>query len=207
MMRALLIPFAPILLTPALSFGCGLIMLTEHDLDPAEQGIDVTPPHAPAVFELSITRGRGPQRGCGGETMATSCDDIGLVTLSVSADDDRTAKDETGYRIELASGKLPDGLLLPEQAVRASGGGQLTLHWADGATDDQEAIDFSLAITAVDLAGNESTTATTVKITDAGGFMQLARRLGPRLPLVALLFGLAMRRRAFRRRMPATAIA
>ncbi len=46
---------------------------------------------------------------------------------------------------------------------------QFTLPWIDGATDNQEPIDFTLAVTAVDLAGNESVPSSPIRVSHPGG--------------------------------------
>jgi hypothetical protein len=45
----------------------------------------------------------------------------------------------------------------------------LALAWADPATGDQEALDFTLALTAVDLAGNESAPSSPIRVRHPGG--------------------------------------
>jgi hypothetical protein len=137
-----------------------------HTLDAQAQVSDSTPPGVPTVSVESIHRGKGPQ-GSGCSQSASSCDDIGTVSLLVSATDDQSSAENIGYRIELASGTLPSGLTLPSGAVRALGGGSLVMVWIDGNTDQQEALSFSLTIRAVDLAGNVGQPAT-IQISDPG---------------------------------------
>lgn len=78
---------------------------------------------------------------------------------------------EIGFRLELVSGALPSGLTLPTTAVRPSIADTLFLPWNDGAVDEQEAISFTLRITAVDRAGNVGppTTITIVHPGSSGG--------------------------------------
>jgi hypothetical protein len=145
--------------------ACSLMANQPHTLDPQAQASDSTPPGVPTVSVESIHRGKGPESsGC--SQSASSCDDIGTVSLLVSATDDQTSAESIGYRIELASGTLPSGLTLPSDAVRAIGG-RLFLIWQDGNTDQQEALSFSLSIRAVDLAGNVGQPAT-IQISDPG---------------------------------------
>ena len=123
--------------------------------------------------------------------------------MQVSASDDQTAVENLGYQIEVATGRLPDGLVLPTGAVRTLGG-NLFLGWIDGASDDQEPLSFSLTIRAVDLAGNVGPPVT-VTVADPGsgsGCVVAARPLPSTWPTttLAILFAayLWRRRRAVR---------
>ncbi len=134
--------------------ACSMASPEVHQIDPAEQAVDTTPPSALGETTASVRRGRGPETsGCSETT--TSCDDIGTVAIHLGAvSDDRTDEAEMGFRVELIDGALPSGLVLPSGDVRASPDGSLTLGWSDGASDDQEAFDFTLRVSAVDRAGN-----------------------------------------------------
>ncbi len=152
--------------------ACSLLPLDQHQLDPAEQAVDTTPPDLVAVTALSVQRGQAPQpAGCG--TTATSCDDVGFIHIVIAPTaDDRTPPDQMGYRLELVDGAMPAGLQLPATAVRPFGD-RIDLSWGDGPSDAQEAFSFRLRITAVDLAGNEGAgglpaAATVVEIADPG---------------------------------------
>jgi hypothetical protein len=166
-------------------------------IDPQAQASDSTPPSPPSVGVESITRGKGPQpAGCG--QSVSSCDDIGWIVLTVDATDDQTASAGLGYQVELVAGDLPAGLALPNGPVLPREG-RLLLVWTDGASDDQEAISFTLALRAVDLAGNVGQP-TTVQINDpgSGGCSIAARRPGSSWPastLVVLLAARLLRRR------------
>jgi hypothetical protein len=167
-----------------------------HTLDAQAQASDSTPPGSPKVILEDIKRGKGPEGlGCG--QSASSCDDLGTVTLMVSATDDQTSAADIGYRIELASGNLPSGMTLPTGAV-AGYGGNLFLFWSDGNTDDQEALSFSLEIRAVDLAGNEGLP-TTIQVSSPGsgsGCSVAARGLTSAWPTaIAILIGTFLIRR------------
>lgn len=147
----------------ACSFGANT-----HQLDPAEKEVDSTPPGTPVVGPVKIARGRGPQRaGCG--ESASSCDDIGSIEFALSASDDRTAASMMGFRIVVARGNAPSSLFPLSMDVRPSGG-TMWVRWADGATDDQESLDFDLEVRAIDLAGNVSAEGAVVKVRqDVGG--------------------------------------
>jgi len=181
---------------PSRARACSSAGDTPHLLDPAMQGIDQMPPTLAPLPAPQITRGKAPeQSGC--TTSASSCDDLGSIGLSLQASDDVTPPTQIGYRLTLAAGSLPADLALPGGAIESLGG-MLWLRWVDGATDDQEPIDFTLRVVAIDLAGNESAPQT-VRVTDgSGGGCTVARHRTPCRGLVfvataALL--LAARRR------------
>lgn len=136
-------------------------------IDPAEQGVDVTPPGQVVTVAPALKRGVGPSRsGCTGET-ATSCDDLGRLTLHiVPPADDRTAPEQLGYLVRVVAGTPPSGLTFPEQALVQYAWG-LDFAWIDGATDDQEPIDFSIELVAVDRAGNAGPPSAAVRIVDS----------------------------------------
>src|SRR5688572_23423497 len=124
-----------------------------HELDAAEQKIDRQPPVQVEARVVSVVRGTAR----GGST----CDDLGFIVIElVRVDDDRTPREKLGYRITRIEGTLPESGMLPSFALRVipvpGKPLQFTLVWVDGATDNQESIDFTLAVTAVDMAGNES---------------------------------------------------
>ncbi len=143
-----------LLMAPA-ALACLIETPGPHVLDEAEIGVDILAPDpAEDATVSSISRGRGPV--CeDGSCASTSCDDIGIISIHFSpAADDRMPAEAIGYRAELLSGALPDGLTLSPDALLGPDG--LKLWWIDGASDDQEAFDFTLGIVAIDLAGNES---------------------------------------------------
>jgi hypothetical protein len=147
----------------ACSFGAN-----QHQLDAAETAIDLTAPSKPTIGAVTIKRGRGPSRvGC--QASGSSCDDIGAIAFVLSATDDRTPETAMGYRVTVSRGKAPPDLFPSGVDVRASSG-QLWFHWLDGASDDQEGLDFDLDVRAVDLAGHVSADSSTVTIRqDTGG--------------------------------------
>jgi hypothetical protein len=91
-----------------------------------------------------------------------------------------TPVDRIGYRFTLVAGAFPAGFTLPsETIVLLVSAGEMWLHWEDGATDDQESIDFTLQIIAVDAAGNESAPQTLRIRDDQGGCRIAAGRGSP----------------------------
>lgn len=169
--------------------ACSLVPPEPHTVDPLLRAIDTTPPSAPRVTALRVRRGQGSM-GCAG---ASSCDDLGFLTFELGdAGDDQTPLAELGYRFELASGTLPEGLELPSQAWRPfvgeDGTRTLVLVWIDGATTFQDPLRFSLRLVAVDAAGNESDpTAVPVGEGGDGGCSH-----GPVSQWLAPLFALAL---------------
>ena len=156
---------------PSVAEPCGVLVL-KHELDAAEQQIDRQRP-APAQVAGDVVRVL--RRGTRSDS---SCDSIGLIHIEfTSPKDDRTPRERIGYRITHVAGTLPYGLSLPSYALVAMPVAgdvsrevfRLALAWTDPATGDQEAIDFTLALTAVDLAGNESAPSSPIRVRHPGG--------------------------------------
>jgi len=170
-------------------------------IDPSLQAADQVAPVFSSVSVTDIKRGQGPQQsGCG--ESATSCDDIGIVTLVLHASDDTTSPEHIGYRLTLQSGTLPAGLMLPADAVEPGFDDRtLLLVWIDGNSDDQESFDFTLRVVAIDLAGNESA-AQTVRVSDERGMAcaVAAPHRAPRAPFLVAVLGLVLGWAAGRRR-------
>jgi hypothetical protein len=111
------------------------------------------------------------------------------------ATDDQTAVSRIGYRVRVTSGNAPTDLV-PPHAIEAVAG-VLFLAWADGATDDQEALGLTLEIVAVDGAGNESAPQS-VHVQDGGSGCAFTGRRVSGTPLgflAAAFIALAARRR------------
>lgn len=155
---------------PRIADACSFAGPIEHEIDPAEAAVDDEPPAKIETVGVEIRRGKGPEGGC--SQSSTSCDDIGLITLiPTPPSDNRTDADELGYRIRLVGGEVPSGLTIPTEAWRlqtSSPPAALSLHWIDGATDDQESIDFTVTLAAVDRAGNEGPESAPIRIHHAG---------------------------------------
>ena len=172
------------LLSAPSAFACSLLGPQPHAVN--ESSPDATAPSTPTLGELSIGRGVGPRGG-----MSTSCDDIGWITLPLDADDDTSADDAIGYFLALSDGSLPFDL--PVDPVRPQTAEGLTLNWIDEATKEQEPIEATLQILAVDEAGNVSAEPLAVEISDPGRSGGCASV--PSASAWALLGLLALRRR------------
>jgi hypothetical protein len=133
--------------------ACSYGPLEEHVIDQDEKAVDSTPPSAIGKTTYSIRRGTGPERdGC--SESASSCDDIASLSLYLGeVTDDRTDAEHMGYAVKVV-GNAPSDSTWPSGPVRVEER-TMYLHWVDGDTDDQESVDFTLCIRAVDLAGNE----------------------------------------------------
>ena len=150
-------------------------------------------PAAPAVEVASIKRGVGPTRVLGG-MQVTSCDDIGWIELRFDPAGDASADGGLGFVFDVAEGAgegVPEGLTLWQEPVV---GGSTTLSWIDGATDDQEPLDFTLLVTAVDAGGDEGETVE-VHVLDGGGTAGCSHTPGSAGGLALLVGGLLFRRR------------
>jgi hypothetical protein len=154
-MRLLLVVAAVACLLVNQAVACSFAV-TPHELDPQEQQIDRTSPERVGATVKQITRGRGPATGPNGTISISSCDDIATVVLEFEPEpkDDRTPSDKLGYLLLHVDGELPRTFLRSDTPVRANE--QFSLYWIDGATDEQEPLEFAVALVAVDLAGNKS---------------------------------------------------
>ena len=130
-----------------------------HELNEELYQGDSTPPSKPIVALFDIDRGTGPQLNSDGPQLATSCDDLGVISMEVvSASDNSAPQENLGFEIhEVGEGVLPNGLQIESGASRAFGDRRaLVLSWIDGSSDQQEPFEFYIRIRAVDLAGNKS---------------------------------------------------
>lgn len=127
------------------------IVLTRHAVDES-----IEDDQAPVLRELrlgNLTRGRAP-RSAGGNFVISSCDDIGMMRIHVRAEDRGAGAANVGWEVRVHGESAPEffnletPLLASEQTV--------TLYWSDGASDDQEPLDFSVSVRAIDGAGNSS---------------------------------------------------
>lgn len=159
--------------------------------------IDTTPPESPVLGEVRIGRSYGP-RADGCSRASSSCDGWGALGVQIEPGyDDRTAPDDLGYRIRLRDGELPGGATPSDRPVLLLGGG-LYVHFPDPGPDEQEPIDVTFEIVAVDRAGNESapTVAHATSPGDEGCAFAGQRRSGilERLVILIALSVFAVRR-------------
>jgi hypothetical protein len=147
------------------------VVIVKHEPDAAERQTDRQPPAQVTGNVVRVLRGT---------RAGTSCDNTGLIVIEITgAKDDRTPREKIGYRITHVAGTLPYGVSLPSYVfllpVAAGDVSRevfrvtLPLPWGDRATGDQESIDFTLAVVAVDLAGNESAPSSPIRVRHPGG--------------------------------------
>jgi hypothetical protein len=170
-----------------------------HQVDPSLQASDQVPPVLPASIPFQVYR--GTQSGaCSG----SSCDGIGVISIAADATDNTTPPERIGYRLSLATGTLPSGLILSPDAIEPPGSdARLELLWDSRVGGGDEPIDFTLRVVAIDSAGNQSGPETVHVQDDPGGGCAIARGGAGRRPLAWLALAallLAARRRPRRRR-------
>jgi hypothetical protein len=174
----MLVPLMLALSTPA--HACSQLMPAAFAIDPGSD--DTVAPGPPGeAISVRVNRGRGSECVDGRRVAPDSCASSGTVTLHFrAAVDDRSPAVETGhvqmgvgYRVRVVQGALPEHRYTDETTIASAftfardGTAEISLLWIDGATDDQEAFAATLAVRAVDLAGNESAE-TLYEVADAG---------------------------------------
>lgn len=165
---SILLAVALLLAAPRPAGACSPIRNAPFVTDPEEQAVDTTPPAAPEVALTHLGRGSVPDcdRGCG--MCSNACNALGSIMITIlEAEDDRTPFEQMGFRLELLDGEWPEEMFFYDGDIRNEQG-SIYLHWSDGAKDDQEAIDFTLGIRSLDLAGNASAQAAELRITHPG---------------------------------------
>jgi hypothetical protein len=137
----------------------------EIDVSPA---VDMTPPDAPVIEGVWISRSYGPRdEGCARSSSSSSCDGSGGVAIQIEpARDDSGAVEVLGYLLRVAGGELPGGFTPGDRPLLPLSGA-LYVHFPDPGPGDQEPIDVTFELVAVDRAGNESTP-TVARATDSG---------------------------------------
>jgi hypothetical protein len=81
--------------------------------------------------------------------------DASAAIRILRAEDNRTVPENIGFRLILVDGELPnEEMYFPKEPVRTYDG-FLYVMWLVGRSGPIEAVDFTIAIAAVDLAGNE----------------------------------------------------
>lgn len=170
---------------------------------PGNTGTGVAP-GAVGRGSLEIKRGESGGGDCNG--LSDSCDDIGVITLTFEpAADEDSPRSDVGYRVDVVDGKAPfpeSDIAEPRPGFDDGARSIIWFRWADGASDDQEPLDFSLTLTPVDRDGNFGPTSAPIHIRDGGG--GCGCRLGARRGLGGLvlastgLVALVLRRRSRR---------
>lgn len=152
-------------------------------VDAAEQAIDHQAPAAPVVRGASIA-----PHPAGG-----SCADLDVLRVVVEPGlDDRSTAAELGYRLELVSGRLPDGVTLPLEPIRTSdAGGEVRFVWSRAG----EPVSITLRVTAVDRAGNQSPPVL-ISVDEERGCSVSGRAASPAAALLLVAAALLTRRRA-----------
>lgn len=182
--------------------ACSLAHQEEHVTDPAEEAADITPPGAPVLGAPELSRHPDLPR-CNDPSSCAGTGTIGVVIEAPA--DDRTSGADMGYVIEVSGGTLPANMSLPETPVRTGSDGFVWFYFSD----QDQSIDVTLSVRAVDLGGNVGAPAT-VRVTHPGNIgcvggdpagCSAGTRAG--LGTAAMVF-LAMALVLYRRRAPRT---
>lgn len=140
--------------------ACSLAPQEEHLTDPAEEAADTTPPGAPVLGAPEFSRHPDLPR-CNNPS---SCVGTGMIGIVIEAPtDDRTPAADIGYVFEVSGGTAPASMNLPETPVRADINGSVWFYFSD----QDQSIDVTLSVRAVDLGGNLGAPAT-VRVTHPG---------------------------------------
>ncbi len=149
----------------AVVFGAGDVLSCSRVsnpqvVDPAARTLDKATPSIPVAVVTDVRRGRGPKR-VGGTLAVSSCDGMGSITLRLSPypTDDRSSAEALGFSWRVISGVAPDGLAPADFEHVDPASASFSLHWGDGNADEQEPVDFVLALLVRDRAGNVSESA------------------------------------------------
>jgi hypothetical protein len=153
------------LLSPEVVRACSwAVEHVEYAIDPSARTADAVPPSPFTEVRSVVSRRKGTH--CeDGQCFDNSCGDQASVTIEfVAPHDDRTARGELGYRIEWIDGEMP-------RSMQAMLGRYwpLTprLSFAIGFEEAAE-IDATIALIAVDRAGNESVPSAPVALVFSG---------------------------------------
>jgi len=149
---------------PVVSWACSYQGNSTHQLDPNEIGLDQEPPSKVSVLNVYLERPDNVDGYCWG---------LGAVSLIITpATDGRTDAEHMGYMVSKVSDSWPVGFGFTDNGdlgpVRAFDGDELFLYWSDINDDGSRPIDFTLAISAVDLAGNQGPPSDPIYIFDPG---------------------------------------
>ena len=144
---------------PGRARACSLWAPSPHTIDPAQVGVDQTPPQLAQPTVTDVQKNETDQ-GVVGCTPKCGSDYSALLTNL--ATDDMTPVDRIGYRVTLVAGPAPGPNTRRTGAVLAGTDG-LRLFW-----DGDDDFDFTIQVNAIDAAGNESAPRT-VQISSGGG--------------------------------------
>jgi hypothetical protein len=193
---ALVVVAAACLMPGGRARACSFSGPSPYVVDASMQATDHVAPTLPPVSVARLQRGEKT----GGCTGASTCDGFGSLALSVAPSDDVTPANAIGYRFSLAAGALPPGfsILLDQPSQVVVSDGEIWFNWTDG-TDDHAPIDFTLRVTAIDRAGNESAPQMVRVIDDPGGCAIARPHARGRAWLLVVVMVLAARHRRRRR--------
>ncbi len=182
MKRVLTLLIVSIALLPTRTEACSI---REPAIFAVAQTVNANSPPTIVVSSVAVKRGVGPvDEGCGSQS-STSCDDLGVVSLTLDG-----MQEQMGIVFE-TEGNVPKGLV-PTEPVAAEP--ELFLFFIDGATDEQEAVDFRLRITSVNAAGEMGATSEWIRVYHPGkseGCATAPGKAGSLLPFL-LLAGLLL---------------
>ena len=166
---------------PGRARACTPFAASLHTIDPAQVGVDQTPPRLakPVVADLQDfdTGSSGCPAKCGSDHGAT---------LTNLATDDMTPAEKIGYRVTLVAGAAQYLSTNAGNAADGAADGTFRVFW-DGGDD----FDFTIQLVAVDAAGNESAPQTVRIYRDDGLCSVGGRQRNDRLALVVVALALA----------------
>src|SRR5262245_11159834 len=130
---------SPALGLPGRARACKPATPPLHTVDPAQVGVDQTPPQ---LMEPTLAELQTIDHGCGGK-----CGWDHSARIIYLATDDMTPVDRIGYRVTVVSGAAPNLTTGGGKAILGAADGSLTLFW-----DGDDDFDFTLQLIAVDAA-------------------------------------------------------
>jgi len=154
-----------LLFAPAVAFACSYPGNSPYQLDPDEIGLDQEPPSKVSVLDVYLGRPDDSDDNCWGHSV--------VYLIIKPATDDRTDAEHMGYVVSKVSGSCPSGFgfngyIEDLGPVLGYQNEELFLHWNDINDDGSRPLDFTLAVSAVDLAGNQGPPSDPIHIFDPG---------------------------------------
>ena len=125
--------------------ACSPVTNDWHAID-AAYATDAIAPAAPTVAAVRVARNQDSGGSCG----MSSCGDLSMIELDVTATDDRAPADQLGYEVTIVGGTAPADLGLDAMAIRPAFGDTMVFRF-DG---DDHGWAVQLSVRAVDLNGN-----------------------------------------------------